>query len=145
MTKKVTLRRKDVLNHLPKQVRAEAVIKLSSVYVNRQPLKAFSPEDEIKYMKGYLDVSPDHMEWPKHSKEFWANLTVPVGFTGVELEIGVNEDGSPIKIDDFIKYRFALKQFLSPLNQKALGDLKELGTLGLEPRTYALKGRCSTN
>ena len=109
MTKKVTLRRKDVLNHLPKQVRAEAVIKLSSVYVNRQPLKAFSPEDEIKYMKGYLDVSPDHMEWPKHSKEFWANLTVPVGFTGVELEIGVNEDGSPIKIDDFIKYRFALK------------------------------------
>ena len=109
MTKKVTLRRKEVLNHLPKQVRAEAVIKLSSVYVNRQPLKAFSPEDEVKYMKGYLDVSPDHMEWPKYSKEFWANLTVPVGFTGVELEIGVDENGNPIKIDDFIKYRFALK------------------------------------
>ena len=109
MTKKVTLRRKEVLNHLPKQVRAEAVIKLSSVYVNRQPLKAFSPEDEVKYMKGYLDVSPDHMEWPKYSKEFWANLTVPVGFTGVELEIGVDENGNPSKLDDFIKYRFALK------------------------------------
>jgi len=45
MSKKVTIRRKDVLNHLPKAVRAEAVIKLSSVYVNRQPLKPFSEED----------------------------------------------------------------------------------------------------
>ena len=109
MTKKVTLRRKEVLNHLPKQVRAEAVLKLSSVYVNRQPLKAFSPEEEKKFMTGYLDVSPDHMEWPKHSKEFWSNLTIPVGFTGVELEIGVDANDNPVKIDDFIKYRFALK------------------------------------
>lgn len=109
MSKKVTIRRKDVLNHLPKAVRAEAVIKLSSVYVNRQPLKPFSEEDEIKYMKGYLDVSPDHMEWPKYSKEFWANLTIPVGFTGVELEIGLDKNKLPLKIDDFIKYQFALK------------------------------------
>jgi len=108
MSKKVTLRQKELLNHLPKAVRAEAVMKLSSVYVNRQPLKAFTPEEEKKYMNGILDVSPEHSDWPKHSKQFWAELTIPVGFTGVELEIGM-DDGIPISIMDYIKYRFAIK------------------------------------
>ena len=109
MEKKVYLRRKDLDGHLPKAVRAEATMKLSSVFVNRQPLKGFSLADEKKYMEGILDVNPDHVDWPKHSKQFWAELTIPVGFTGVELEIGTNEDGSPINIMDFIKYNFALK------------------------------------
>ena len=109
MSKKVFLRRKEILNHLPKEVRAEAVTKLSSVYVNRQPLKAFDREDEKKYLDGILDVSPEHADWPRHSKLFWADLTIPVGFTGVELEIGKNDDGSPLNIMDFIKYNFALR------------------------------------
>mgnify|MGYP003628504011 CR=1 FL=1 len=109
MSKKVTIRQKELLNHLPKAVRAEAVYKLSSVYVNRQPLKGFTAEEEKKYLNGILDVAPDHVEWPKYTKDFWANLTIPVGFTGVELEIGVDENDSPLSIMDYIKYRFAIK------------------------------------
>jgi len=109
MSKKVFLRRKDIDGHLPKAVRAEATMKLSSVYVNRQPLKGFSPADEKKFMKEILDVSPDHNDWPKHSKQFWAELTIPVGFTGVELEVGKDDNGMPISIMDYIKYSFAVK------------------------------------
>ena len=109
MSKKVFLRRKDLSGHLPKAVRAEATMKLSSVFVNRQPLKGFTPKEEKKYMQEILDVSPEHVDWPKHSKNFWADLTIPVGFTGVELEIGVHEDGTPITIMDYIKYNFAIK------------------------------------
>ena len=109
MSKKVTLRQKALLNHLPKAVRAEAIYKLSSVYVNRQPLKGFTPEEEKKYMQGILDVSPEHNDWPKHSKQFWAELTIPIGFTGVELEIGMDDNDKPLSIMDYIKYRFALK------------------------------------
>ena len=109
MSKKVFLRRKDLGGHLPKAVRAEARTRLSSVYVNRQPLKGFSPEEEKKYMQGILDVSPEHVDWPKHSKNFWADLSIPVGFTGVELEIGKDDDGNPISIMDYIKYNFAIK------------------------------------
>ena len=109
MSKKVYLRRKDLDGHLPKAVRAEATMRLSSVYVNRQPLKGFDLEDEKKYMQGILDVNPDHVDWPKHSKTFWAELTIPVGFTGVELEIGKDDDGNPINVMDYIKYNFALK------------------------------------
>ena len=108
MSKKIYLRREELLNHLPKAVRAEAVSKLSSVYVNRQPLKAFSIEEEKKFMNGILDVNPDHVDWPKHSKLFWAELTIPIGFTGVKLDISVGADGTPHSIMDYIKYRFAL-------------------------------------
>jgi hypothetical protein len=109
MSKKVYLRRRDLDNHLPKAVRAEAVMRLSSVFVNRQPLKGFSLEEEKKYMLGILDVNPDHVDWPKHSKLFWSELSIPVGFTGIELEIGKTDDGSPISVMDYIKYNFALK------------------------------------
>ena len=109
MSKKVFVRRKDLDSHLPKAVRAEAKMKLSSVYVNRQPLKGFDPEDEKKYLNGILDVTPEHVDWPKHSKLFWADLTIPVGFTGVELEIGKDDDGKPLQIMDYIKYSFALR------------------------------------
>ncbi len=103
------LRRQDLDNHLPKAVKADSVMKLSSVYVNRQPLKGFDLEEEKKYLVGILDVNPDHVDWPKHSKQFWAELTIPVGFTGVELEIGKDDDGSPLSVMDYIKYNFALK------------------------------------
>lgn len=109
MSKKIFLRRREINNHLPKAVRAEAVMKLSSVYVNRQPLKGVTPKEEKELMTGILDVSPEHVDWPRHSKQFWAEMTIPVGFTGVELEVGVNEDGSPISIMDYLKYKFALK------------------------------------
>ena len=109
MSKKVTIRQKELLNHLPKAVRAEAIYKLSSVYVNRQPLKGFTTKEEKRYMEGILDVNPEHNDWPKHSKQFWAEMTIPIGFTGVELEIGMDDEENPISIMDYIKYRFALK------------------------------------
>ena len=109
MSKKVYLRAKSINNHLPKEINASAIRRLSSVYVNRQPLKPFDSEDEKKYLDGMLDVDPAHMEWPKHTKKYWAEFTVPVGFEGVELEVGMTDEGTPIDITDFIKYNFALK------------------------------------
>ena len=50
MSKKIYLRRKDIDSFLPDTVRAEAVMKISSVFVNRQPLKGFDYEDEKKYL-----------------------------------------------------------------------------------------------
>ena len=120
MSKKVYLRAKQINNHLPKEINASAIRKLSSVYVNRQPLKPFSLDDEKKYLAGMLDVDPSHMEWPKHTKTFWAEFTIPVGFEGVELEVGKTEDGEPIDITDFIKYNFALRHPHVALSEKEM-------------------------
>jgi len=111
-THKVYLRRRPILNHLPKEVRAEAVSKLSSIFVNRQPLKGLSVSDEKKYLAEVLDVDPDDRDWSKYVRRFWAELRISVGFSGKELEIGANQDGSPLNLLDFIHYNFAKKHSL---------------------------------
>ena len=97
------------MGHLPKEVRANAITKIGSVYVNRQPLKGVEGEEERKIMNGMLDVAPDHVDWPKHVKSYWANITIKVPFEGVQLEIGLDENGKPFNTDHYLKYRFALK------------------------------------
>lgn len=109
----VFLRRRPLGGHLPKEVQAEATTKLSSIFVNRQPLRGFdSSEDEKKYLNGMLDVDPDDRDWSKHVRRFWAELRITVGFAGVKLEIGKDKDGWPLNITDFITYNFAKRHLL---------------------------------
>ena len=109
MKKQINLRRKELMGHLPKEIRAGANTWLSSVYVNRQPLKGVEGEEERKFLNGVLDVSPEHVDWPKHVKKFWTELAIKIPFEGVTLEVGLDEDGKPYSIMDYLKYRFALK------------------------------------
>jgi len=107
-TKKIYIRRKEVASHLPKEIRAEAVVKLSSVFVNRQPLRGFMDTGlETKYLATLLDVGPDDREWSRYVRRFWAELRIPIGFAGMELEVGKDQDGEPLNLMDYIKYNFA--------------------------------------
>ena len=107
--KKVTLRRKELLGHLPKEVRVTAKTKLGSVYVGRQPLRGVEGEEEKRLLDGILDVGPTHSDWPKQSKLFWAEMSVTVPFEGITLDVTTNEDGAPHNVEDYLKYKFALK------------------------------------
>ena len=107
--RKVILRRKEVLNHLPKEIRAGAKVKLGSLFVDRQPLRGLTDTEEAKLLKGVIDVPPGHAEWPAKTKDFWASLSVKVPFEGVELNITVDENGEPDERMDYIIYKRALK------------------------------------
>lgn len=109
MERKVIIRRKEVLNHLPKEIRAGAKVKLGSIYVDRLPLKGVDGEEEEKLLKGIIDVPPGHQEWPAKTKDFWASLTLKVPFEGAELEIGTHENGTPLNTMDYIYYKWSLK------------------------------------
>ena len=52
MKKTVTIRRKELLGHLPKEVRISAITKLGSVYIGRQPLKGVEGAEEKKFLNG---------------------------------------------------------------------------------------------
>lgn len=107
--RKIYIRRKEVLNHLPKEVRAGAKISIGSIYVGRQPLKGVEGEEAHKLLSKILDVPPGHENWPKQEKEFWASMTVKVPFEGVELNITVDEDGNPENVMDYITYKWCMK------------------------------------
>tara|TARA_R100000963_G_C4644163_1_gene107975 strand:+ start:397 stop:1200 length:804 start_codon:yes stop_codon:yes gene_type:complete len=125
MKKQINLRRKELMGHLPKEIRAGANTWLSSVYVNRQPLKGVEGEEEIEFLNGVLDVSPEHVDWPKHVKQFWTELAIKIPFEGVELEVGLDGDGKPYNIDHYLKYRFALKHpFVALTKEKMSGRQK---------------------
>ena len=107
-TKKIYLRREEMSGHLPKEIRAESTYRLASVFKNRQPLKGFiTPAEEKKYLAPLLEAEPGDREWAKEVRKFWAELRIPVGFAGVEFEIGTDEEGNPINLDHFVKYNFA--------------------------------------
>jgi len=109
MERKVIIRRKEVLNHLPKEIRAGAKVKLGSMYVDRLPLKGVEGEEEAKLLKNFIDVPASHQDWPAKSKDFWASLSLKVPFEGAELEIGTYDDGSPLNAMDYIYYKWCLK------------------------------------
>ena len=106
---KVIIRRKEVLNHLPKEIRAGAKIKIGSIYVNRQPLKGLDGEEENKILGKIMDVPPGHEKWPEKTKDFWASLNLKVPFEGVELDIGTDESGMPYNVMDYIYYQWCKK------------------------------------
>lgn len=109
MERKVIIRRKEVLNHLPKEIRAGAKIKIGSMYVDRIPLKGVEGDEEAALLKNFIDVPATHQEWPAKTKDFWASLSLKVPFEGAELEIGTYDNGSPINTMDYIYYKWCLK------------------------------------
>lgn len=109
MDKKIFIRRKEVLNHLPKEIRAGAKVKIGSIFVDRQPLKGVSDDEEAKLLKGIVDVPPTHQDWPAKTKDFWASLSLKVPFEGVELNIGTHDDGTPVSPMDYIYWKWCMK------------------------------------
>ena len=107
--RKIYIRRKEVLNHLPKEVRAGAKISIGSIYVGRQPLRGVEGEEAHKLLSGILDVPPGHADWPKQEKDFWASMTVKIPFEGMELDISTDEDGNPNNVMDYIIYKWCMK------------------------------------
>lgn len=120
--KKVIIRRKEVLGHLPKEIRAGAKISIGSIYIGRQPLKGVEGKEAEKLLKSILDVPPGHQDWPRKEKEFWASMRVKIPFEGVELNITVDESGHPENVMDYITYKWCQKHRLVAESKKAMDD-----------------------
>lgn len=109
MERKIIIRRKEAMNHLPKEILAGAKVRLGSIYVNRLPLKGVEGEEEETLLKSIIDVPPGHAEWPAKTKDFWASLSLKIPFEGAQLDISIAEDGTPVNVNDYIHYKWALK------------------------------------
>jgi hypothetical protein len=61
--------------------------------------------DEVKkYLPDIVQLAHTDNKFNKEVQDFYANLVINVP---AELEIGLDEDGEPIELFDYIKYRFA--------------------------------------
>ena len=127
-SRKVFLRREPILGHLPKEVIAEAVVKLGCVFKNRQPLRGFdvdSPEEK-KYLIGRLEVGPADPTWAKVVRRYWSEMRIPVPFAGVALEIGFDDNGDPLNSEHFIMYSFAKRHVqVADTEEEMLRDIRK--------------------
>jgi hypothetical protein len=122
MKKTVLLRRKELMNHLPKEVRVSAKTKLGSIYVGRQPLRGVEGQEEKDLLNGILDVGPDHADFVKHAKKFWSELTLSIPFEGITLDVSRDSDDKPYNAEDYLKYKFALKHPQVALNKEDMNS-----------------------
>jgi hypothetical protein len=137
--KTVIIRRQEVLNHLPKEIRAGAKIKIGSIYVNRQPLKGLDGEEENKILSKVIDVPPGHEKWPEKTKDFWASLNLKVPFEGVELNIATDENGMPENVMDFIHYQWCKKHRQVAANEEEMKSNSEKKFYIYDPAKDLLK------
>ena len=105
----IYIRRKDNTTRLPEEVYAEAKRNIGAFFAGTQIGSGITLAEKKKYLPQILGVTPDTPNFFKQVDNFYNSLTVNVTYgNGTELEIGLDKDGEPINVMDWLKYKFVL-------------------------------------
>ena len=108
MSHLITINRRPNSTNLPIEVYNEAKRKLGSVFTaGGDIIRGLTFAEQKQYLPEILGVSPADPEFSRRCREYYLNLTVDVPMGGLDLEIGLDEDGHPLNVLDYIKYKFA--------------------------------------
>jgi hypothetical protein len=119
--KEVQIRRREAKSDLPPAVVSSSKKVLASIYDGQGPLRGVTGSEEKKLLSQYLGIDVEDTRFPKIVRDFWADLRVEVPIEGKVLNIGKDEDGSPLDIEAYLIYQWALKhKFVAPNKSKML-------------------------
>jgi len=105
----VTLNRRPNPTNLPDDIYTEAKRRIGSVYTGSGDIiRGLTFAEQRKLLPEVLGVSAEDPNFGRACKDYYLNLTVEIPMGGVDLEIGVDEEGYPLNRADFIRYKFAL-------------------------------------
>jgi len=108
-TKLVYLLRRENTTNLPDDVYIDAKRRIGSVFESSGSLlKGLSLEEQKKILPPIIGMSPTEAGWAHKVQRFYAELTIEVPQSGVELNIAMDPDGNPEAPLDFVKFRFAI-------------------------------------
>jgi hypothetical protein len=89
-------------------VYSEAKRRIGSTYTKSGDiLKGLTIAEQKKWLPEILGIASTEAGWAKQVRDYFANLTVEVPPNGVELNISTDEEGNPINVVDYIKWKFA--------------------------------------
>lgn len=80
------------------------------------PLDMKNPQHKA-WMEKAVNESSDSRNFTEKVAAFWADMTIKVPFTGVQLDISVDESGEPNNLRDYLQYVFAKKHILCAPNE----------------------------
>ena len=109
-SKKVYIKLRDDIPVLPGRDKEELNYKIGAFSVNGATGRGLTHEEEIKYLPKVLGISPSSPNWDAATDNYWNSISVRIPYpTGIQLEVGKNENGEPINISDYVLFKFAKK------------------------------------
>jgi hypothetical protein len=103
----VVVRRRKNTSHIPDNLYDESKKKIGSYFDAMGNIgSGLTMDEQRKYMPRILGISPTDYTYQKQVNEYFANLTVEVTKDGVTLEAGLDDQGEPLNLNDYIKYKF---------------------------------------
>lgn len=91
---------------------------IGSTFVGTQVRTGLDKEEINKILPDIINFSPDEKEFKREVESFFATLRFDVPYAGLELDITMKPDGSPVVPMDYIKYRYAKAHKYVAANKK---------------------------
>ena len=93
---------------LPKDMLLDTHMSIGSYFLpNGQIGKGLNDLEVKKWMPQAIGVSKEDINFRREVDNFFADIALKVEESGLELEIGLDDEGHPFNEMDYIKYRFA--------------------------------------
>lgn len=123
----ITLQRRPNYTNLPDDVYTESKRKIGSVFTKSGDIiRGLTFAEQKQYLPEIIGISPNDAEFTRACKDYYLNLTVEVPSGGLDLEIGVDEEGHPLNVLDWVKYKFVLAHPHVANDEEALSGSKML-------------------
>lgn len=81
-------------------------------------LRGLNAEEEKQYLPDILGVQPDSPSWRQETKDYWCNMSIIVPEEGLILNIGLDVEGKPENVQQWMQWRFIMKHSWVSQNQK---------------------------
>lgn len=105
----ITVNRRPNTTNLPNEIYTESKRKIGSVFTaTGDIIRGLTFAEQKQYLPEIIGMSPSDPQFGRACKEYFLNLTVEVPAAGVDLEVGLDEDGHPLSVLDYIRYKFVL-------------------------------------
>lgn len=109
MNRKIKLKRKEIIRYgLPAELKSEKICILGSYGdKNGNTARPLTFEEEDTWMGELVGLKPADPSFRAAVTNWYKNLRIKVPSEGVELEIGEDNQGRPLNLEDWVKYKFA--------------------------------------
>ena len=122
----VTILRRPNYTNLPDDVYAESKRKIGSVFTaSGDIIRGLTFAEQKQYLPEIIGISPTDHEFGRACKDYYLNMTVEV-MGGLDLEVGLDDDGHPLNVIDYVKYKFVLAHPHVAKDEDALTGNKRL-------------------
>lgn len=104
----IELRRKPNFTRLPDISAQQAKRKIGCTMTKTGAQNhGLTQEEIVKYMPEILNMSASESTFRRAVTDYFNSLTLEVSDEHLKLEIGTHEDGSPVNVIDYVKWKFA--------------------------------------